>query len=159
MQNAPVPVPQWSLRRRLALGLALATLAPVLVFAGLLLQAQWQGSRDALVLQLDADARLSAGVIDDGVDADIAALELLAEQLSGDPARDGSRLSRFLEAYPSMLRVRMADADGRVMLARDSRGRPLAAQVVSVERSVWFRQVRQTGRVYVSGALQQPEYG
>lgn len=149
----------WSLRQRLALGLVLATLVPVLLFAGLLLQNQWQSSRDTLSLQLDANARLSAGVIEDSLDAHLAALALLSDQVQGAAGADAERLSRLLHAYPALLRIRLVDADGRVLLARDGRGRQLAAQVPDVSAAPWFREVRERLRPVVSGVMRQPEYG
>lgn len=149
----------WSLRQRLALGLVSATLVPVLLFAGLLLQNQWQSGRDALSLQLDANARLSAGVIEDGLDAHLAALALLSDQVQGAEGADAERLSRLLHAYPALLRIRLVDADGRVLLARDGRGRQLAAQVPDMSAAPWFREVRERLRPVVSGVMRQPEYG
>ena len=49
----PAAKPPWSLRRRLAHGLVLTALLPVLLFGAALLLSQWQRSRDSLLLRLD----------------------------------------------------------------------------------------------------------
>ncbi|HQQ58143.1 MAG TPA: hypothetical protein PKV60_02840, partial [Thermomonas sp.] len=56
---------RWSLRKRLALGLVLTALLPVLLFSVAMLWSQWQRDSNDLMLRLDANARLSASLIDE----------------------------------------------------------------------------------------------
>jgi len=115
---------KWRLYRRLAYLLALATLVPFLLFTVGLVQDQWRSARQALWLNLDANARFSAGVIEDELAAQTAALVMLADQVEPTSPRAGEALSRLLDAYPALLRARAIDAEGRVRVARDSRTAP-----------------------------------
>lgn len=159
------PMPQqaknrkWRLYRRLAYLLALATLVPSLLFTVGLVQDQWRSARQVLWLNLDANARFSAGVIEDELAAQTAALMMLADQVEPTSPRAGEALSRLLDAYPALLRARAIDAEGRVRVARDSRGRPLAQRVPEVAGMAWFDRLRDQVRPEVSGVQRQLDYG
>lgn len=159
MQSGEDASGTWSMRHRLALGLALATLLPVLLFGAALLWSQWRDSRDTLMLRLDANARLNAGVIDDYLDAQQAGLDLLADQLELDSSRAKPDLAKLLYLYPGMLRALHADADGNVTLVRDARGRALAPPDGGVGGEAWFRWVRAQSRIHVSGVHRQQAFG
>ncbi|MFN3311129.1 MAG: diguanylate cyclase [Thermomonas sp.] len=149
----------WSMRHRLAFGLALVTLLPVLLFGAALLWSQWRDSRDTLFMRLDANARLNAGVIDDYIDAQQAGLDLLADQMAMDLSRAKPDLAKLLYIYPGMLRALHVDADGNVTLVRDARGRELAPPAGGVGGEAWFRWVRAQSRIHVSGVHRQDAYG
>lgn len=159
MQSGEDASGTWSMRYRLAFGLALATLLPVLLFGAALLWSQWRDSRDTLMLRLDANARLNAGVIDDYMDAQQAGLDLLADQMAMDLSRAKPDLAKLLYIYPGMLRALHVDADGNVTLVRDARGRELAPPAGGVGGEAWFRWVRAQSRIYVSGVHRQDAYG
>ena len=86
MSETPPPA-AWSLRKRLTRGLVLTALLPMVLFAASLLLVEWQRSRDELLLRLDANATLSAGVIDDFLEAQMAGVRLLADQMGDAPVR------------------------------------------------------------------------
>ncbi|MCR6495489.1 sensor domain-containing diguanylate cyclase [Thermomonas sp. S9] len=159
MQSGEDASGTWSMRHRLAFGLALATLLPVLLFGAVLLWGQWRDSRDTLLLRLDANARLNAGVIDDYIDAQQAGLDLLADQMAMDLSRAKPDLAKLLYIYPGMLRALHVDADGNVTLARDARGRELVSPAGGVGGEDWFRWVRAQSRIHVSGVRRQDAYG
>ncbi|HEY1069376.1 MAG TPA: diguanylate cyclase [Thermomonas sp.] len=155
----PVSAPAWSLRTRLAQGLVLTALLPMLLFALVLLLSQWQRGREDLLLRLDANARLGASVIDDLLDAQLAGVRLLSDQLSEDPVVRAEELSRLLYVYPAMLRALQVDARGDVVAARDARGRRLSPYPGLVADDAWFREARAQFRPQVTGVYQRRVYG
>jgi diguanylate cyclase (GGDEF)-like protein len=157
--NEPAAKPTWSLRRRLAQGLVLTALLPVLLFGAALLLSQWQRSRDSLLLRLDANARLSASVIDDFLDAQLAGVRLLADRMSEDPAVRSEELARLLYVYPSMLRALQVNERGDVVAVRDARGRTLLPIAGLVADEDWFNAARSQYRPYVSDVYQRRAYG
>lgn len=155
----PVSAPAWSLRTRLAQGLVLTALLPMLLFAVVLLLSQWQRGREDLLLRLDANARLGANVIDDLLDAQLAGVRLLADQLSEAPAVRAEELSRLLYVYPFMLRALQVNEHGDVVAARDARGRQLSPYPALVTDDAWFREARTQFRPQVTGVYQRRVYG
>lgn len=155
----PVSAPAWSLRTRLAQGLVLTALLPMLLFAVVLLLSQWQRGREDLLLRLDANARLGANVIDDLLDAQLAGVRLLADQLSEAPAVRAEELSRLLYVYPFVLRALQVDEHGDVVAARDARGRQLSPYPGLVADDAWFREARTQFRPQVTGVYQRRVYG
>lgn len=155
----PVSAPAWSLRKRLAQGLVLTALLPMLLFAVVLLLSQWQRGREDLLLRLDANARLGASVIDDLLDAQLAGVRLLADRLSEDPVVRAEELSRLLYVYPTMLRALQVDARGDVVAARDALGRQLSPYPGLVADDPWFREARTQFRPQVTGVYQRRVYG
>lgn len=149
---------EWSLRRRLAFGLMLAALLPVLLFSGVMLSNQWSREHDGLLLRLEANARLSASIIDAFLDAQLAGVRLLAERpMEAGP--DGAELAQLLAIYPTMLRALHANAEGDVVTARDTRGRSLAPLKKLVRGDDWFVAARDAHRPYVSDAFRRTAYG
>src|SRR5690606_26140246 len=114
---------RWSLRQRLTRMLVLAALLPSLLFGGALLWSQWHDEHDAMVLRLDANARVTANAIDDFLEGERAGVALLAEHGGEEDAV--AQLSLLLRVYPAMLRAFRLDADGQVVAALDARGRPV----------------------------------
>lgn len=157
MSETPPPAP-WSLRKRLTRGLVLTALLPMVLFAASLLLGEWQRSRDDLLLRLDANATLSAGVIDDFLEAQLAGVRLLAEQMGDDPGLRGEELARLLHIYPSMLRVQQVDAAGQVVAVRDARGRDVPLPALADDEK-WFRVARSQYRPLVSDVTRRPAYG
>lgn len=157
MSETPPPAP-WSLRKRLTRGLVLTALLPMVLFAASLLLGEWQRSRDDLLLRLDANATLSAGVIDDFLEAQLAGVRLLAEQMGDDPGLRGEELARLLHIYPSMLRVQQVDAAGQVVAVRDARGRDVPLPALADDEE-WFRVARSQYRPLVSDVTRRPAYG
>jgi len=155
----PAAKPPWSLRRRLAQGLVLTALLPVLLFGAALLLSQWQRNREDLLLRLDANARLSASVIDDFLDAQLAGVRLLADRMSEDPAVRSEELARLLYVYPAMLRALQVDEHGDVVAVRDARGRTLLPIAGLVADEDWFNAARSQYRPYVSDVYQRRAYG
>ena len=158
MSNATATA-SWSLRRRLATGLVLTALLPVLLFGAAFLVSQWQRNYDDLMLRLDANARLNANVIDDFLEAQLAGVRLLAERASDDPAIRSEELSRLLDVYPSMLRAMWVDADGNVVLVRDTRGRALLPITGLVADEAWFAAAKARHLPYVSDVYRRSAYG
>ena len=158
MSNATATA-SWSLRRRLATGLVLTALLPVLLFGTAFLVSQWQRNYDDLMLRLDANARLNANVIDDFLEAQLAGVRLLAERASDDPAIRNEELSRLLDVYPSMLRAMWVDADGNVVLVRDTRGRALLPITGLVADEAWFAAAKARHLPYVSDVYRRSAYG
>lgn len=158
MSNATATA-SWSLRRRLATGLVLTALLPVLLFGAAFLVSQWQRNYDDLMLRLDANARLNANVIDDFLEAQLAGVRLLAERASDDPAIRNEELSRLLDVYPSMLRAMWVDADGNVVLVRDTRGRALLPITGLVADEAWFAAAKARHLPYVSDVYRRSAYG
>lgn len=150
---------RWSLRRRLAQGLVLTALLPVLLFGAALLLGQWQRSHEELLLRLDANARFNASVIDDFLDAQLAGVRLLADRMSEDPAARSEELARLLYVYPAMLRAMQANEQGDVVAVRDTRGRSLLPLPGLVAKDDWFSAARSQYRPYVSDVYQRRAYG
>lgn len=148
----------WSLRRRLAQGLVLTALLPMLLFGVALLWSQWQRDHNDLMLRLDANARLSATVIDDYLEAQLAGVRLLAEQAMFTEVGD-RELASLLDAYPSMLRTLQVDEQGTVIAVRDTRDRRLQPLSGTVAGEDWFEAARDGARRYVSDAYRRPIYG
>lgn len=159
MDEDSTRTPNWSLRRRLALGLVSVTLLPVLLFSVALLWSQWRSDRDTLFLRLDSNARLNASIIDDFLESQLAGVRLLADQIVTEVPGDEAALARLLYVYPAMLRVLHVDASGRIIAARDTRGRTLSSQVRGVAKEEWFKAARNQYRVFVSDVQRQTEYG
>lgn len=153
------PPAAWSLRKRLTKGLVLTALLPMVLFATSLLLGEWQRSRDQLLLRLDANATLSASVIDDFLEGQLAGVRLLADQMGEDPALQDEELARLLHIYPAMLRIQQVNARGDVVAVRDARDRevPLLAGVAAGEE--WFVAARSQYRAFVSGITRRPAYG
>ncbi|TLX23090.1 sensor domain-containing diguanylate cyclase [Thermomonas fusca] len=158
MSDSPPPA-AWSLRKRLTKGLVLTALLPMVLFATSLLLGEWQRSRHELLLRLDANATLSASVIDDFLEGQLAGVRLLADQMGDDPALQGEELARLLHIYPSMLRIQQVNARGDVVAVRDARDRevPLLPGVAADEE--WFVAARSQYRAFVSGVTRRPAYG
>ncbi|HQA02886.1 diguanylate cyclase [Thermomonas sp.] len=150
---------KWSLRKRLALGLVLTALLPVLLFSVAMLWSQWQRDSNDLMLRLDANARLSASLIDEFLESQQAGVRLLADQVADDQVVSGEELSRLLKIYPSMLRALHVDAHGRVVIMRDTRLREQPQVVVDVSAEDWFKVNHNQFRAYISDAYQRPIYG
>ena len=158
MSETPPP-PAWSLRKRLARGLVLTAMLPMVLFAAILLVSEWQRNRDELMRRLDANATLNAAVVDDFLDSQLAGVRLLANQMSDDPARRGEELGRLLDIYPSMLRVHLVDARGDVVAVRDARGRALPPLPGLVAGEAWFQSMRNGSGAAVSGVYRRSAYG
>lgn len=158
MSESP-PHATWSLRKRLAQGLVLTALLPVFLFGVAMLLSQWQRNREDLLLRLDANARLSAIVIDDFLEAQLAGVRLLASQMSEDPALRGDELTRLLYVYPPMLRALLVDARGDVTAVRDARGRTLPPLAGLAAGEEWFKVARNQYGVHVSDVYRRRLYG
>lgn len=151
--------PAWSLRKRLTKGLVLTALLPMVLFAGTLLLDEWQRSRDDLLLRLNANAALNAGVVDDFLEGQLAGVRLLADQMADDPTLRGGELVRLLYVYPPMLRAQQVDTRGEVVAVRDARGRTLAPLAGRVADEEWFRVARSQYRPSVSDVYRRRAYG
>lgn len=158
MNERPV-VTTWSLRRRLALGMVVAALLPVLLFSAALLWSQWQRDHLDLMQRVDSNARLQASVVDDFLEGQQAGVRLLAEQVSAERGMGGEDLARLLYIYPSMLRALRVDARGNIVAARDTRGRVLPTQVRGVADEDWFKAARSQFRAFVSDVERNVAYG
>ena len=142
---------RWSLRQRLTRMLVLAALLPSLLFGGALLWSQWHDEHDAMVLRLDANARVTANAIDDFLEGERAGVALLAAR--GDGGDTAAQLALLLRVYPAMLRAFRLDADGQVVAALDARGRPVPRASVRFDDEDWFRAARDTGQPQISGVI------
>ncbi|MDE2407793.1 MAG: GGDEF domain-containing protein [Xanthomonadaceae bacterium] len=149
----------WSLRKRLALGLVLTTLLPVLLFSVAMLWSQWQRDISELRLRLDANARLSASVIDDFLESQLAGVRLQAEQASAGAGVSDDDLARLLTIYPAMLRALHVDGDGNVAAMRDVRQRLPSRIPVNVANEEWFKATRNQYRAHISDVFKRPIYG
>ena len=141
----------WSLRRRLKWGLVVAALLPALLFGITLLSSEWQGERDSIVVQLDANARLNASAMDDYLDAQLAGVQLVAEQEITGEGIAVERLNDLLRAYPAMLYATYTDSRGVVVAAADTRGRSPPADPPGMGREEWFQAAMLQRRPIVSG--------
>lgn len=149
----------WSLRRRLAFGLVLAALLPAILFSTALLVGQWRRDHESLTAGLDASVRLNAGLIDDFVESQQAALKLQAEYIADSSGDSGVNLAGLLHAYPSILRVLEVDAEGNVVSIRDARGRSLPKLAGLAGDEEWFSMARDRFRPHVTNVYLRPVYG
>lgn len=151
----------WSLRRRLAFGLVLAALLPAILFSTAFLGVQWHSDHQNLIATLDAGVRLNAGLIDDFIESEQAAVRLMAEEFSADPDVDahGVKLAGLLNLHPAMLRAVEVDASGDVVVARDARGRELPLLKGMAWNMDWFAAARDRYRPHVTNVYRFRAYG
>ena len=149
----------WSLRRRLALGLAMAALLPAILFSVALLVSQWRRDHQNLSDSLDASARLNAGLIDDFLESQQAAVRLLAESIADNPDTGGVRLANVLKAYPAMIRILWVDAKGSVVVAQDARGRQMLQIPHIGEGEAWFIAARTRYQPFITNVYRRIAYG
>ncbi len=149
----------WSLRRRLALGLAMAALLPAILFSVALLVSQWRRDHQNLSDSLDASARLNAGLIDDFLESQQAAVRLLAESIADNPDTGGVRLANVLKAYPAMIRILWVDAKGSVVVAQDARGRQMLQIPHIGEGEKWFIAARTRYQPFITNVYRRIAYG
>lgn len=141
----------WSLRQRLKWGLVLAALLPALLFGMTLLSSEWRAERDSIVVRLDANARLNASAMDDNLDAQLAGVQLMAEQEIGDDIVSVDHLNDLLRAYPAMLYAVYTDSQGSVLSVADTRGRLSPADPPTMVNEEWFQSVLKQRRPVISG--------
>lgn len=149
----------WSLRRRLALGLAMAALLPAILFSVALLVSQWRRDHQNLSDSLDASVRLNAGLIDDFLESQQAAVRLLAESIADNPDTGGVRLANVLKAYPAMIRILWVDAKGSVVVAQDARGRQMLQIPHIGEGEAWFIAARTRYQPFITNVYRRIAYG
>jgi len=149
----------WSLRRRLALGLVVAALLPSILFSTALLVGQWRRDHENLTAGLDASVRLNAGLIDDFVESQQAALKMQAEHIADGPDEGGANLASLLRAYPAMLRVLEVDAGGNVVSIHDARGRDLPKLAGLAGNEEWFGMARDRFRPHVTNVYLRSVFG
>lgn len=143
--------PGWSLRQRLKWGLVGAAFVPAILFGMTLLSSEWRGERDAILVRLDANARLNASAMDDYLDAQLAGVRLLADQEKRADAIPAEHLGDLLRAYPAMLYALYTDAQGRVIAAADTRGRLSPANPPGMGGEAWFQAVLAQRKPVISG--------
>ncbi len=143
--------PGWSLRQRLKWGLVVAALLPALLFGMTLLSSEWRGERDAIGVRLDANARLTASAMDDYLDAQLAGVQLMAEQENSGDSIPIERLSDLLRAYPAMLYAVYTDAQGAVLSVADTRGRLPPTDPPRMGSEEWFQAVLDQRRPVITG--------
>lgn len=143
--------PGWSLRQRLKWGLVAAALVPALLFGMTLLSSEWRGERDSIVVRLDANARLNASAMDDYLDAQLAGVQLMAEQENSSDAASVQHLNELLRAYPAMLYAIYTNAQGGVLAVADTRGRLPPADPPGLGGEEWFQAVLNQRRSVISG--------
>lgn len=149
----------WSLRQRLKWGLVATALVPALLFGMTLLSSEWRSERDGIVVRLDANARLSASAMDDYLDAQLAGVQLLAEQESGGEAIPAGHLNDLIRAYPAMLYAVYVDAQGRVLTVADTRGRMPPTDPPVMLGEEWFQAALEQGRPVMSGVHRSLLFG
>lgn len=147
------------MRRRLALGLAMAALLPAILFSVALLVSQWRRDHQNLSDSLDASARLNAGLIDDFLESQQAAVRLLAESIADNPDTGGVRLANVLKAYPAMIRILWVDAKGSVVVAQDARGRQMLQIPHIGEGEKWFIAARTRYQPFITNVYRRIAYG
>ena len=147
------------MRRRLALGLAMAALLPAILFSAALLVSQWRRDHQNLSDSLDASARLNAGLIDDFLESQQAAVRLLAESIADNPDTGGVRLANVLKAYPAMIRILWVDAKGSVVVAQDARGRQMLQIPHIGEGEKWFIAARTRYQPFITNVYRRIAYG
>ena len=143
--------PGWSLSQRLKWGLVVAALVPALLFGATLLSSEWRGERDAIIVRLDANARLNASAMDDYLDAQLAGVKLVAEQGSSGEFNSVERLNDLLRAYPAMLYAVYTNAEGEVLAAADTRGRPPPVDPPALSSEDWFKALLKERSPIISG--------
>ncbi len=143
--------PGWSLRQRLKWGLVMAALLPAILFGMTLLSSEWRGERDSIVVRLDANARLNASAMDDYLDAQLAGVQLMAEEEKSGDAIPVEHLNDLLRAYPAMLYAVYTDAQGQVLSAADTRGRLPPADPPTMVNEEWFKSALKQRRPVISG--------
>ena len=151
MNAQSVIQPSWSLRQRLKWGLVVAALVPALLFGMTLLSSEWRGERNAIVVRLDANARLNASAMDDYLDAQLAGVQLMAEQERSEDAMSVGHLNDLLRAYPAMLYAVYTDDQGSVLSVADTRGRLPPADPPWMGKEEWFQSVLDQRRPVISG--------
>lgn len=149
----------WSLRQRLKWGLIAAALVPALLFSLSLLSSEWRSERDAIIVRLDANARLNASAMDDYLDAQLASVQLLAEQEDSGDTMPVEQLKELLRAYPAMLYAAYTDAQGGVLTVADTRGRMPPASSSNIRSEGWFADVLDQRRPIVSGVHRSALFG
>lgn len=147
------------MRRRLALGLAMAALLPAILFSVALLVSQWRRDHQNLSDSLDASVRLNAGLIDDFLESQQAAVRLLAESIADNPDTGGVRLANVLKAYPAMIRILWVDAKGSVVVAQDARGRQMLQIPHIGEGEKWFIAARTRYQPFITNVYRRIAYG
>ena len=147
------------MRRRLALGLAMAALLPAILFSAALLVSQWRRDHQNLGDSLDASVRLNAGLIDDFLESQQAAVRLLAESIADNPDTGGVRLANVLKAYPAMIRILWVDAKGSVVVAQDARGRQMLQIPHIGEGEKWFIAARTRYQPFITNVYRRIAYG
>lgn len=147
------------MRRRLALGLAMAALLPAILFSVALLVSQWRRDHQNLSDSLDASVRLNAGLIDDFLESQQAAVRLLAESIADNPDTGGVRLANVLKAYPAMIRILWVDAKGSVVVAQDARGRQMLQIPHIGEGEAWFIAARTRYQPFITNVYRRIAYG
>lgn len=147
------------MRRRLALGLAMAALLPAILFSAALLVSQWRRDHQNLSDSLDASVRLNAGLIDDFLESQQAAVRLLAESIADNPDTGGVRLANVLKAYPAMIRILWVDAKGSVVVAQDARGRQMLQIPHIGEGEAWFIAARTRYQPFITNVYRRIAYG
>ena len=141
----------WSLLQRLKWGLVIAALLPAILFGMTLLSSEWRGERDSIVVRLDANARLNASAMDDYLDAQLAGVQLMAEEENSSDAIPVEHLNDLLRAYPAMLYAVYTDAQGQVLSTADTRGRLPPADPPTMVNEEWFKSVLEQRRPVISG--------
>ncbi|MEO5963645.1 MAG: diguanylate cyclase [Thermomonas sp.] len=151
MNDTTVSEAGWSLRQRLKWGLVAAALVPALLFGLTLLSSEWRAERDSIVVRLDANARLNASTMDDFLEAQLAGVQLVAEQETSDDEVAVQHLNDLLRAYPAMLYAIYTDSRGEILTAADTRGRPPPADFPGMGGEEWFQEVIDQRRPVISG--------
>ena len=154
-----VTQPGWSLRTRLALGLLLTALLPALLFSAAVLWSQWRRDQQELHLQLDANARLNASLIDDFLESQQAGVRLMAEQAADLEDVRSKELVRLLQIYPAMLRALHVDANGQVTRMRDTRLRERPPAGLNVAEEEWFKAAKRQYGAAMTDVFRRPIYG
>ena len=156
MKSGNAVPPAWSLRQRLTWGLVATALVPAFLFGMALLSSEWRSERTAIEVRLDANARLNASGMDDYLDAQLAGVQLVAEQDKGGAPIPVQDLGELLRAYPAMLYAAYVDAQGAVLTVADTRGRPPPTNPPTMSDQEWFQSVLEQRRPIVSGVHRSP---
>ena len=137
----------------------MAALLPAILFSAALLVSQWRRDHQNLSDSLDASARLNAGLIDDFLESQQAAVRLLAESIADNPDTGGVRLANVLKAYPAMIRILWVDAKGSVVVAQDARGRQMLQIPHIGEGEKWFIAARTRYQPFITNVYRRIAYG
>ncbi|HET9594043.1 MAG TPA: ATP-binding protein, partial [Anaeromyxobacteraceae bacterium] len=100
-------------------GLAVGTLLPVVVFAGIVLARLAEEERSELLAELEQDARALTGSLDREMAASVRALQALGESDRldrGDLAAFQEEAQRVLRTEPSWLRIHLLSTDGHQLV-------------------------------------------